>query len=423
MLLIFISGTQTVIARNSTPTAPKSLIGEALSGNPDYLALQNQWHAAKAQVPQAGALPDPTLGLALGNLPVNSFAFDQEPMTGKKLSLMQMLPFPGKLGTKQDIAGFQAQALEQQVREFSNQLVKNVKLAYYTIFLIDKSITIVKRNKGLLQQFIRIAETKYAVGKGLQQDVLKAQVELSKLTDKLISLNQMRATAGFKLNTLLNRPTDAVVPTIDSVAQSALPQSLDELKSIGLNQRPLLLGWQMLIEKSTKATRLAKLSYLPDFSLGVAYTQRNDLANGMIMHDFFSAEVKLNLPIWFFRKQSKLVEEKQYAAKSIQEKFQQIKNQVSFQIEDNYQELQKHSTLLELYRTGIIPQASQSLNAALAGYQVDKVDFLTLINNQMTLFNYELEYYRVLAEHEKTMAKLEAAVGVRIDNEESGIDE
>jgi cobalt-zinc-cadmium efflux system outer membrane protein len=355
------------------------------------------------------------LGLAVANLPVNSFAFDQEPMTGKKILLMQMFPFPGKLGLKEDIADYQAQVVEQQVEELKNNLIKNVKLTYYNLFLIDKTIEIVEKNKTLLQQFVQVAETKYSVGKGLQQDVLKAQVELSKLSDKLISLQQKRNTFVFQFNKLLNRDIGSIVGKTAELNKSESQFTPDELHELGLKHRPLLKSWQLLIEKSKSANKLAKLDYLPDFSLGAAYTQRDDLSSGMKMYDFFSVELKVSLPLYFYKKQSKKAEETQLMINSIEDKYNSVKNEVLFQIEDTFTELDKNAKLIDLYKTGIIPQASQSLNSAMSGYQVDKVDFLTLLNNQMTLFNYEIEYYKVLVDHEKNLAELEAAVGKNLD--------
>ena len=326
---------------------------------------------------------------------------------------MQMFPFPGKLGLKEDIAEYQAKVLEQQVEELKNDLVKNVKISYYNLFVVDKSIAIVEKNKTLINQFVKIAETKYSVGKGLQQDVLRAQVELSKMTDKLISLQQKRETLVFQLNKLLNRNISTPIEDLAEVKKSNLAFTLDEVKAMALENRPLLKSWNFMIEKSKSTERLAKKEYLPDFSLGMAYTQRNNLKTGMIMHDFFSAEISLDIPLYFFKKQSKNIQEKQLMVESTEEKYIAVKNDILFQIENTFSELEKNNNLVDLYETGIIPQASQSLNSAMSGYQVDKVDFLTLLNNQMTLLNYEMEYYRVLGDYEISLAELEVAVGKR----------
>lgn len=390
------------------------LIKEAVDNNPDLQSAENTWHTALAQVPQAGALPDPVLSFNLMNLPVNTFAFDQEPMTGKQVGIMQMFPFPGKQGVRENIAQENAAVAEARYRELRNQLVKNVKATYFDLFLVDKSIETVQKNLEILQEFVRIAETKYSVGSGLQQDVLRAQVELSKMTDRLINLRKKRETVEARLNALLNRPVASFVGRPDSLVFKPFQYDLDSLKSMAETDRPLLQAWQAMIRQSDEKVRLAKKEYLPDFSVGVVYSQREVLQNGMGGVDFLSGMLNVKVPLYFWRKQGKQVEESRYNQISVQQKYYDVLNQVYSGIDASLSEVQNNERLIDLYDSGIIPQAAQSLNSAIAGYQTDKVDFLTLLTNQMNLFNFELDYYRILSEHHKGAAELEALTGAEL---------
>ena len=387
------------------------LIDIALKNNPEYSSMKNKLEAAKVRISPAGALPDPSLSLAFINLPVNSFSFDQEPMTGKKISIMQMFPFPGKLGLKKDMAAHQASIMKQQVAEFRLHLEKNIKLLFYNIFYLDKSIEIISKNRTLINQIIKSSEIKYSVGKGLQQDVLIAQVELLKLEDKLISLGQKRENSVFQLNKFLNRKPDTEFSSILNLEEAVFNENINKLIERGLTNRPLIISWRELIEKNKKNKKLAELAYFPDFSLGAAYTQRDNLQTGVKMNNFLSVEVKLNLPLYFYKKQLKKVEESQFQIISVQQQYLSIKNDVIFQIEKIYSNLNKNRKLINLYHNEIIPHASLALKSAMAGYQVDKADFELVLTNQMNLFSYELEYYRVLSEMKKNIAELAAAVG------------
>ncbi len=390
------------------------LIEEALENNPDYLSVQKNLQSLEAKIPQQGALPDPKLGFALMNLPVNSFEFNQEPMTGKRFSLMQMFPFPGKLGLQKEIAELDFQVGKFYVDEFKNHLIKQIKVNYYQLFLAEQEIDILEKNIELMRQFIKVAEKKYAVGNGLQQDVLKAQVELSRLKDQLITKQQKHEQVVFEINKLINRSMNTEIIISDTIHSQPLEMSTQELIKKAMVNRPLLKAWNHKIEQSRRTVKLAQKSYLPDFSVGVSYTQRDDLANGNRMYDFFSAEIGLNIPLYFNNKQSKKVEQTQLINYSLEDQFMGIKNEVLYQVENIYSNLQKNKKLMMLYKTGIIHQAQQALNSALTGYQVDIVDFLTLLNNQMTLFNYELDYYRVLTDYQKNIAELEFATGTRL---------
>jgi outer membrane protein TolC len=390
------------------------LIEEALAQNPDLQSAQNTWQAQVATVPQAGALPDPVLSFNLLNLPVNTLDFNQEAMTGKQIAIMQMFPFPGKQGLRENIAREGATVAEYRYRELRNQLVQNVKSIYYDLYFIDRAIEITQKNTGILAEFVQIAETKYSVGTGLQQDVLRAQVEHSKMTDRLIKLQQKRETLEAQLNALLNRPANDPVGPTAALSYREFPLDFAELKAVADTARPLLQAWQATLRQSDQTVKLAKKEYFPDFSLAVAYTQREVLQSGMGGADFVSGMLSVKIPLYFGRKQRRQVEEKQLLKQSVADKYRNIQNQVYAALDATLNEVHNNQRLVELFQTGIIPQASQSLQSAIAGYQTDKVDFLTLLTNQINLFNFEQDYHRILSEYFKGIAKLEALAGTEI---------
>ncbi|MEJ2635695.1 MAG: TolC family protein [Calditrichia bacterium] len=394
------------------------LIQEALQNNPDLKAAGNAWKSAEAQISAAGALPDPVLGINMLNLPVNTFKFDQEPMTGKQISLMQAFPFPGKQGLRSDIAREGAKASQMQYAELRDQLVKNVKSVYYELFYADKGIETAEKNEALLKEFSRIAETRYQVGKGLQQDVLKAQLQLLKVDDQLINLRQRRETLAAQLNTLLNRAPETPVGKPVVAKTVFLHAGLDSLKNLADGNRPLLKSWAAVLGQSSKKVDLAKKGYLPDFSLGAAYTQRDVLENGSGGVDFLSGTFSVSLPVYFWKKQKKNVEENRFNELSVQQRYESVRRQVYRNLQTSLTDLQKNGKRLKLYEEAIIPQASQTLQSALSAYQVDKVDFLTLVDSQMMLFNYELEYYRAVADYHKNLADLEAQTGANLTGTE-----
>ncbi len=391
-----------------------SLLEEAVRRNPDLEAARKRWQASLAKIPQAGALPDPIVSLNLLNVPITTFAFDQEAMTGKQIAFTQKFPFPGKLGLKENIARENAAVMEAQVAELRNQLIKNVKYTFYELCLIDKSIVTVEKTMQALKEFVRVTETRYSVGTGLQQDVLRAQVELSKMIDQRIKLRQKREALEARLNVLLNRPVGSPVPLSPQLQFIPYNVTLDSLKRLADTHRPLLQAWQSVIRQNQQQVRLARKNYLPDFSITLGYSQRDRLQNGGIGADFFTGKLNIQVPLYFWRKQRKQVEETRFNLSSVEQKYQQVRNQVYGVLDKSLQDIQQYTRLLNLFQTGIIPQASQSLQSALAGYQTDKVDFLTLITNQINLFNFELDYYRVLSGYYKALADLEAATGIEI---------
>lgn len=389
----------------------KELIQEALDNNPRLEAAIQRTLSAEKAIPQAGALPDPQFTLSMMNLPVNSFDFNQEPMTGKLISFMQMFPFPGKLRLATDIAESEASAVRYQQEEVRNMVIQMVKRAYFDLYAVDRAVETVQKNQVLMGQFVQVAETKYATGSGLQQDVLRAQVELSKLEDDLIMWQQKRIAAEARLNALLNRPVKT--PFERTRQELSLPIDILSMPTPGeLEQkRPLLRAWQVRIHKAESAVKLARRDIWPNITVGASYTQRDDLKNGMSMHDFFSATLSLNIPLYFKRKQNAKVVEKELDLAAVSAEYLNVRLEVMAEIESLRAELERNRKRIELYKGGILIQAQQALDSAHAGYRVGKVDFLTLINNWMMLQNYELQYFFALSDYHKALANYELAVG------------
>ncbi len=413
--ILLIWGSLPVFSQQQEPLLSlENLVQEALEQNPQLRAFRYQTLADSFKISQAGALPDPMVSLNLLNLPADNFVFDQEPMSGKQIAVKQTFPFLGKLGLKEDIARARTRVSKANYKELQTQLVRNVKQLYFDLYYTDEAVATTRKNYGLIQEFVNIAEKKYSVGKGLQQDVLKAQVERSKISQQLIVLRQKREQLEANLNKLLNRPINRPVAKTVQPKLSVISLKRMYFETNSIKQRALLNAWRLKIDQRKAQAALAQKSYLPDFSVFMAYTQRDVLQSGMGGADFLSGGITFTIPLYFWQKQQKQVQEKQIAQKQAVAAYQNIQNQVLAALDNVLTSLDKNARLLQLYSTGIIPLASQSLQSAMIGYQTDKVDFLTLINNQKTLFNFELEYTRILSAYEKDLVELEYVTGMKI---------
>jgi|AntRauTorckE6833_2_1112554.scaffolds.fasta_scaffold02886_5 outer membrane protein TolC len=389
------------------------LIRQVRTQNPELQSSYEGWRASKTRIPQEKALPDPVLGLNLMNLPVNSFAFDQEPMTGKQISLMQLFPFPGKLDLKGKIAESESEITYLQYQELQNQLIKKTRQAYYDLFYIDQAIATVTGNQELLQEFVEIAETRYSVGGGLQQDVMRAQVALSKMIDRELKLFQNRESMQAQINALINEPADA--PLGHPVVPEASRQTakLDSLIAQAERSSPLLAAWDTVVKRSGQQVDLALRDRYPDFSAGVAYTQRDELQNGMKGYDVVSAMFNIKIPLYHGKKQSQKVQQQRINRSAMEYRYRNVKNSVARQLQQSLTNAEKNRRLVDLYETGIIPQAEESLESSLAGYQNGKVDFLSLLDSELTLFQFRLDYHRFVADYHKAIADLEALTGTQ----------
>ena len=392
----------------------KEFISIALANNPELLEAQNRIKSSREVPSQAGSLDDPILKFELKNLPVDTFKFGQEAMTQKQVTISQKLPYPGKLGLRTDMANKDVGIAEETHDDLKLRIIRDVKQSYFELCFVLAAIEITQQNKKLLEQFVTIAETKYSVGKGIQQDVIKAQVELSKIIDKLIALNKRKETEQGKLNTLMNLLPQTPLRISHGITKSSFNYKIEELQKLTEEHRPVLEQIRLLKERYQVARKLAQKDYYPDFNVGFRYGQREDgRVNGITQNhpDFVSGFVGINIPIWYKTKQRRKVAEQSYRIDTAQETYNKVRNQIFLNIKTLMDQEAKSSKTLELIKTAILPQARQSLESSLSGYGVDKVDFLSLLDTQVTLLDWEIKYHRELADYEQTLADLEQAVG------------
>jgi cobalt-zinc-cadmium efflux system outer membrane protein len=396
----------------------EQLIEEAIQNNPEILAQKKRWELFKEKIPQASAFEDPMFGFGIISLPTN-FSFKDEDMTMKEFSLSQKFPFYGKRRLMGEMAGKEAEAVFNEIQEKINRIIKEVKTAYYDLSHNYRTTEVVQRNKRILEDFAKIAETRYAVGEGIQQDVMKAHVEVSKMVDELIMLEQKKSALGAKLNALLNRSPETPVSTPEEVVLQKLPIHIEEFQKTAVDMNPTLKGMKKMIEAKEKAYDLAKREYYPDLTARFAYGQRDD-GPDMKRKDMLTGEVMINIPIFYKSKQDRKVAEAMADIQATEAQYRAMKNEIHFMITDMASMIQRVERQLELYKTGIIPQANLQISSAMSAYRVNKADFMTLLDSQMTIYRYELEYHLALTEYEKNVASLEAVVGKRFSQREGG---
>lgn len=384
----------------------------AVQNNPDLAQMRARAQAMAAIPSQVSTLPDPEISFNARNLPTNTFNTGQEDMTLIGPGISQAIPFPGKLALRGEVADFEAAAALQNVTEARSWLISNVKKTWWHIFFLDQALLIVKNNQTLLNQFVQVARTKYEVGEGLQQDVLLAQVELSNLMDQLLILQGERRNTIAQLNALLDKPANQPV-ILPKKVDEQLPVILPEvtLYQLAENTRALLTAKHESINAAQSRLDLAKKDYYPDFKFGAFYGFRGDRPTGVDRADLLTLNMSMNIPIFLDRKQAKAVDQRN--SELIQQKYilQDEWNKVRAQISQNYSDFQRASEQVILFKTGIIPQARQTVASMLAGYQVNKVDFLNLVRSQITLLNHEMKYWQAFTEVHQSLAQIMAAVG------------
>ncbi|MBI3939419.1 MAG: TolC family protein, partial [Acidobacteria bacterium] len=376
--------------------------------NPLLQSARRGVDAKKSLVAPATTLPEPTVSFqTMGNFFPPTLQ-GGDPSSGRNFIFTQEIPFPGKLRLQGRVALSEADAEWWSYEQLRRQMVSEIKVAYYEHWLITKSQEIVGKDKDLLEKFAQIADAKYRVGEGIQQDVVKAQVEVSKLLDRSVILQQREGVSQAQINSLLYRRPESPLGRLADITESAFGLSLEELYRLAVANSPMLKMQERMIDRSEYGVQLARKNFYPDFEVGFNYINRT--ANP----EMYGLMVAAKIPLYFWRKQSPELDSAAATLSGARKKYDWLHARLYFELKDLYLSATTSRKLLELYGKGIIPQSTVSLESATSGYQVGRVDFLTLIENLVTLLDYELKYYEVLADYQKALARLEAMVGVEL---------
>jgi outer membrane protein TolC len=386
----------------------RDVLREALERNP---AIQSALHAVEGQrhkVPQAKSLPDPEASVGwMGNLTPFSVQ-EGDPSSYRGAGVMQSLPYPGKLKLRGEVAGQDVQMAQWDYEAVRRRITADVKAAYYEYFFYAKALEITRNNKDLLQKLSSISEARYRVGKAMQQDVLKSQVEISLLLQKIAVLEQQRATAQARLNTLMSRPPESPLPPAAMVEPAALNESLDALYAAAKAQDPGLQREVVAVRRSQLSTDLARKDYLPDFSIAYMFEQRP------LMPDMNGMTFTINVPVFYKTKQREQVKQAQEEVLSAERSRDNRANELQFELKQQYLAAKAAKQLLDLYTKAVVPQASLALESSMSAYEVGNVDFLTMLANFTTVLDYEVDYYRELADYQTALARMEPLVGTEL---------
>lgn len=384
-----------------------SLVEELLRSNPELQAARKRYEAAMTRPSQESALPDPriTTGWISNGWPYPGAGLGSEPTSNIGLQFAQEIPFPGKRALKGGIAQKEADSEAQAVRAAELRLVAQLKERYYELLYIYEAVDLIYRNQELLQQMAKVAEARYSAGKAMQQDIIKAGIEVAILENRLIALEQKKLSNNAEINALLNRPPDADLGRPETV--SALPPlaSFESLRAQALGASPLLQGQRAVIDGRQLNVQSAKKAYYPDFDVMSGYYNQGP------MKPMWEFKVQINVPLYFAKKQRYGLEEAGANLVEAQRTYRSDQQMLLFRLRDRYVAAEAALKLMNLYSQQVVPQSELALQSSLASYEGDSVDFLTVLSNFNTIRDYQMNFFEQRAEYLKALSGLEELAG------------
>jgi outer membrane protein, heavy metal efflux system len=395
----------------AAPTPLAQLVEEAAKNNPQVLAAQRAWQAA-AQVPaQVSTLPDPQVMVqdVSAGTPIPGWDYNTVQMTFVGFGVSQSLPYPGKLHLRGEMARRQAASLGDRMESVRRSVVEQVKTAYFRLSYIQKTLAILAQDQTLIEQVEKIAEARYKVGQGNQQDVLKAQLEQTKLLRDIADLRQRQGSLEAQLKHLLNRPPDSSDIFAAALTETPLPYSSDQLLSLVRTGNPRVTTQQQMVRSRSVGVELARKDFYPDFNVQYMWQR-----TGAPFPDRYSLSFGVKIPIYHSRRQDpELAQAAEELNQSRLEYDAQVQ-QAYFEVKDQYLAADTSAKVLKIYREGLIPQATATFQAGMAAYESGQEDFETLLSSFLDVLNLDTEYWRTLAGHETALARLEQLTGVTL---------
>jgi cobalt-zinc-cadmium efflux system outer membrane protein len=386
------------------------LVSEALIRNPEILAAQKRYEAARQRPSQAGSLPDPTFspGWNSNGNPLPGAGIGRDPTSNIGFTVTQEVPYPGKQRLRSTIARKDAEAQFQELQIAQLNVISRIKQAFFKLQHSYAARDVLERNRQLLQNLLSITEIRYSAGKAAQPDVFKAQVQLSLVETKLVQLDRERRLRESEINSILDRPTTTPLGKPGEPHLQPITKTLAELQAAARENSPTRMRDQKMTEKAELAFNLARKDYFPDYAITGGYF------NQAGMPAFYTFRADIKIPLYFKTKQRAALTEQAQMLAGARHSYEATGESLDFKIADDYSLAETSLKLMDLYLKTVIPQARLAADSALASYETGAVDFLSTLNNYTAVLEYEMNYHEEMQNYHLAASRLEESTGVQL---------
>lgn len=385
----------------------QNLINEALKNNRDILMSEARLSASGYRIPQAQSLPDPMLMAGYQNEGWKRYTYGEMQGAQWMFSASQMIPFPGKLSLKGEMAAREYEGLEAAHAALKLKIVSRVRELYYDLFLAYRNIDLIQDTTELFSRLEDAALARYSSGMGMQQEVLMAQAEKYMLLEKEEMQKQKIQATEAMLNSVIGREITSPVDRPLEPSAAAYTFSLEALLTLAHEGAPEIRPKEKMVSAAETRVRMAEREYYPDFTLGASLFKRSGE-----FEDMWSLTTTVNIPLFYKTKQKQAVLEAEALMSEARNELEASRLMLASGIRDNYSMLKTSEKLMELYKSSLTPKLYQDFESGLAGYMTGKIEAITVLSRLKALLDVETSYWIQFIEREKAVARLEAITGI-----------
>jgi outer membrane protein TolC len=392
---------------NAAPTSLPELMQEAEQKNPQIAASFHAWQASRNVPKQVSALPETQLSVqqfSVGS-PRPFAGYSNSDFAYIGFGASQDIPYPGKRQLRAQVAEHEADSLEAQTDSVRRAVVGNLKMVYFRLAYIQQTLGVLRRSDELLNQVQEAAEARYRVGQGNQQDVLKAQLQHTKILQEIAHHHQEDGLLEAQIKQLLGRPQHSPDVVAETLTARSLSFSAPELLQKANEENPDVRSKQASIRQQETQVELAHKNFRPDFNVQYAYQHTNGDTR-----DYYMATFGIRLPNRG-RQKAELAEAQQNEERARRE-LDSDSQRVLSEVQQQFVREKTSEEQLKIYSDGLVPQSEATFRSALSAYQSNRQDFESLLSSFVDVLNLDLEYRNELVEHESALAELERLTGV-----------
>jgi len=393
----------------ASPSPLQELVQEVERSNPEISAALHTWQAATNVPKQVSALPDTQITVqqfSVGS-PRPFAGYSNSDFAYVGIGASQDLPYPGKRRLRSEVAEHEADSIREQSDGVRRQAIETLKLIYFQLAYLQQTLPVLERNDQILVQMQQVVESHYRVGQGGQQDVLKAQLQRTKILREIAMHHQQEEQLEAQLKQVLSRAQSSPDIVTEPLALTVLTRSDADLLNRAQDQNPDVRSRSELVRRQESQVELSHKEFKPDFNVSYTYQHTADK-----FRDYYMASFGIRLPNRG-RQSAALAEATQNQERAKQELQAEVQR-VQSEIEQQYVLARRSEDQLKIYSEGLIPQSEATFQAGLAAYQSNRQDFATLLSSFQDVLNSNLDYQRELVEHESALARLERLTGVSL---------
>jgi outer membrane protein, heavy metal efflux system len=391
------------------PTSLRELIQEAEQKNPQIAASFHAGQASRTVPRQVSALPETQLSVqqfSVGS-PRPFAGYSNSDFAYIGFGASQDIPYPGKRQLRAQVAEHEADSMEAQTDSTRRTVVGNLKMVYFRLAYIQQTLAVLQRSDELLNQVEQATEARYRVGQGNQQDVLKAQLQHTKILQEIAHHHQEEGLLEAQIKQVLGRPQESADIVAETLTVRRLPYSAAELLQRAREQNPDVHSKQASIRQQETQVELARKNFRPDFNVSYTYEHTADK-----FRDYYMATFGIRLPNRG-RQKAELAEAQENRERARQELDAESQRVLS-EVQQQYVRAKTSEERLRIYSDGLVPQSEATFQSALSAYQSNKQDFESVLSGFLDVLNLDLEYRSELVEHESALAELERLTGVDV---------